>query len=89
VLQQWLAAVLNRYAFGTDDGGVIDAAKAAYCSATNKSDLQPYIGLLGDYNSSGETVPLPFESPSATPQLSRLQANIVTWDKPTVPYQQT
>ena len=78
VLQQYLAAVLNLKAFGTSDGGVINAARVGYCS--NDADVvKQSIGPLGNYNTFGDSVPID-KVVGATPQDSRSQANIPYWD---------
>ena len=80
LLQQLLAALLNKYGLETDDGGVIDAAKDAYCTGS-VSDIRANIGPLGDFNESGDDVPIDFPNQAATPRESRFEANIEFWDE--------
>ncbi len=82
LLQQLLAAILNKYGLGANDGGLIDQAEAAYCGS-NQNLIQQYIGLLGNFNSSGDSVPLSFTVPNATPAISREEADLAFWNNPT------
>lgn len=82
LLQQLLAAELNRYGIGTNDGGLIAAGKAAFCGS-NQNTINQAKGNLDTWNNSGDNVPLSLTVPSATPALSKTQANIVFWNNPT------
>ena len=71
LIQQLLAAMLNRQAFGAVDGGVIAAGEAAYCRTVNPLDpafntvaevraaVLSAAGALATFNEGGESVPLP------------------------------
>lgn len=83
LLQQLLAALLNHYGLGASDGGLIDAAEAAYCG-TNQGAIQNYIGLLGNFNQSGDTISGVI-APNATPKASKDFANIPYWNTPKNP----
>lgn len=82
MLQQLLAAMLNKWGLNTSDSGLIDQAQAAYCG-TNQNAIQQKIGQLGTFNESGDSVPLGFSVPNATPKASKDQANIVFWNNTT------
>ncbi len=58
LVQQYLAAVLNRQAFGTDDGGKIAAAQAA-CASGVTANIQAATANLDAYNKGGSAYPLP------------------------------
>jgi hypothetical protein len=78
-LQQYLAAVLNVHTFGTPiQGTTLATARAAYCGTDLKA-IQVQQGLLGTYNSSGDNQTFTPGS-SATPNESRLEADIDFWD---------
>jgi hypothetical protein len=77
MLQQYLAAVLNVYKFGTP-GVDLAAARTAYCG-TDISAIKAQIGILGAYNESGDSVAFT-PGVSATPKLSREQANLAFWN---------
>lgn len=79
LLQQLLAALLNKYGLGAADSGLIAAAKAAYCG-TNINAIKNAASALGSFNQSGDTIPLGFSVPSATPQTSKSQADIPFWN---------
>lgn len=79
LVQQLLAAILNRQAFGTDDGGKISAGIAAYCGV-NQAAILGAAGALGAYNQSGDSVPLGFAPRSATPQAAQGLALRSFWD---------
>jgi hypothetical protein len=79
LLQQLLAALLNKYGLGTDDGGKIASAMTAYCG-TDGTAIKNATGQLGTFNQSGDSVPLGFSTPSATPKDSKSQADIAFWD---------
>ncbi len=82
LLQQLLAAELNRYGLGTNDGGLIAAAKTAYCG-TNLNAIKTSTGALDSFNQSGDAVPTGFSVPSATPKVSKTQADIPFWNNTT------
>ena len=77
MLQQYLAAVLNVYQFGTP-GVDLAAARAAYCG-TDVNAIRAQTGILGAYNESGDSVAFT-PGVAASPQVSRLQAYISWWD---------
>ncbi len=79
LLQQLLAAELNRYGLGTNDGGLIAAARTAYCG-TNLNAIKTSTGALDTFNQSGDSVPTGFTVPAATPKESKLEANIPFWN---------
>ena len=79
LIQQLLAAMLNKAAFGTDDGGEIAAGKVAYC-ANNRNNMLTAAGDLGAYNESGDLVPSPILTGSADPQTAQTTANETLWD---------
>jgi hypothetical protein len=80
MLQQYLAAVLNVHAFGygnTKDA-MLNGARSAYCG-NNANDIKAQIGILGSFNTSGDTIAFT-PGASATAPLSRAQADIPYWD---------
>ena len=79
LVQQYLAAILNKAAFGTDDGGVIALAQAA-CTTNNKSTILTAAGNLGNYNQSGDSIPSPFPTGSADPQGAQAVADKPFWN---------
>ena len=81
LVQQLLAAMLNKQAFGAPDGGLIAAGVAAYCTGPTASILSS-AGALEQYNTSGETVPFPsgFNPGSAAPKTAQANANKAFWD---------
>ncbi|MGH9909412.1 MAG: hypothetical protein ACRD32_02100, partial [Nitrososphaerales archaeon] len=81
LLQQLLAAMLNSEAFGTDDDGAIAAGKLAF-AGTNKTAIRDAAGVLGAYNTSGDTEPFPddFQNGKATPKISKALANRAFWN---------
>ena len=79
LLQQILAALLNKYGLGTGDGGLIDSAQAAYCG-TNKSAITAATSSLSAFNQSGDSVALGYPVPGATPKESKTQADIPFWN---------
>jgi hypothetical protein len=78
MLQQYLAAVLNYYEFGSGTPGLLSTARTAYCG-TDMSAIQAQIGILGTFNSSGDSG-LFTPGVSATTQESKQEANIAFWD---------
>ncbi len=81
MLQQYLAAVLNVYYFGSGSVAMLDAARTAYC-ATDINAIKAQVGILGSFNTSGDSI-LFTPGVSATAQASKSQANIPFWDNPT------
>jgi hypothetical protein len=85
-IQQYLAAVLNAYAFGTQFtsiyGGFLQF-RTDYCG-TNANNISRWIGVLGTFNSKGDSA-LFTPGASATSQDSKNQADIDGWDHPTNP----
>jgi hypothetical protein len=79
LIQQLLAAMLNKEAFGTDDSGAIAAGKAAFCT-NNRSSILAATGALGAYNQSGDSVPSPVPTGSANPQAAQAIAYKPAWD---------
>jgi hypothetical protein len=77
MLQQYLAAVLNVYQFGTP-GVNLAAARTAYCG-NDVNAIRAQTSILGAYNESGDSVAFT-PGVAASPQLSRLQANLSWWD---------
>ena len=82
LLQQLLAALLNKYGLGSDDGGAIATAETRFCG-NSTNDIKASIGALGSFNSSGDTVPTGFPSQAADPKEAKDEANIPFWDDPT------
>jgi hypothetical protein len=83
VLQQLLAALENKYGLGTADGGLIASAKAAYCnpdSPANTKLIKSFIGQLGAFNQSGDTIALGYPQPVAKPQAAQNMADKAFWD---------
>jgi hypothetical protein len=82
MLQQYLAAVLNVHAFdyGTAKDAMLSAARTAYCG-DSVSDIKGQIGILGSFNTSGDTIAFT-PGASATAPKSKLQADIPYWDSP-------
>ena len=78
LLQQYLAAVLNVHAFGSGSPTLLSNARAAYCG-TDISVIKAQIGVLGAFNSSGDSQAFT-PGASATAQLSKEQADIGFWD---------
>lgn len=78
MLQQYLAAVLNVHAFGSGSEAMLATARTVYCG-TNVSDIKSQIGVLGSFNSSGDSLAFT-PGASATAQRSREQADIDFWD---------
>jgi hypothetical protein len=83
MMQQYLAAVLNYHMFGSIGEPILLAARNAYCG-TNASLIQQQIGILGTLNQAGDSLGTT-PGGSATAQLSKAQADIDAWDKPTYP----
>src|SRR5206468_12555396 len=54
MLQQYFAAVLNFANFSSGTESMLAAARTAYCG-TNASAIQDQIGILGVFNSSGDS----------------------------------
>ena len=78
-LQQYLAAVLNVHAFGTVIPGTsLATARAAYCG-TDTDAIHTQQTLLATYNESGDSG-IFTPGASATPNESRLEADIAFWD---------
>lgn len=65
-------------------GFTLADARAAYCG-TNANAISNFIGLLGNFNTSGDNVAWD-PGISATAQASKSQANIPAWDNPTNPH---
>lgn len=84
LLQQLEAALLNRYGLGTADGGIIDTAENVYCTGT-AAQIIGQVGILGNFNQSGDTIPLGTSVPNATPKTSKDQSNIPFWNNPKNP----
>jgi hypothetical protein len=79
LLQQYFAAVLNVHAFGTAIIGTdLATARAAYCG-TDTGAIKTQLGLLGTYNSMGDTVNFT-PGVQATTQESKSEADIPFWD---------
>ena len=82
LLQQLLAAMLNRAYFGTSESisDSIDSANAALCT-TNVGAINSAQSAMGAYNSSGDSSPMPSaDSAPADPSGSQSQANKTFWD---------
>jgi hypothetical protein len=79
--QQLLAAMLNKAAFGTDDGGLITQGKTAF-AGTNIAAIQSAQSSLTAFNEGGDSVSLPsgFSQGSADPQAAKNIANKVFWN---------
>jgi hypothetical protein len=82
LLQQLLAALLNKYGLGSDDGGIIETAETRFCG-NSINDIKASIGALGSFNSSGDTVPTGFPAQAADPKDAKIWADIPFWDDPT------
>lgn len=83
LLQQYLAAVLNVHMFGSGSEQMLVDARTAYCGSDQKA-IQTETGLLDTFNSQGDnlgTTP----GGSATPSVSKSQADIDAWDVPLNP----
>ena len=79
MLQQYLAAVLNFHMWGSPvPGGGLGAARTAYCG-TNVTAIKSWIGILGSYNTSGDSLDFT-PGASATVAASKSQANLGFWD---------
>jgi hypothetical protein len=78
MLQQYLAAVLNVHAFGSGSSTLLSNARVAYCG-TDVTAIKNQIGILGDFNNSGDDLPFT-PGASATPKASRELADIAFWD---------
>jgi hypothetical protein len=83
MVQQYLAAVLNVHLFGSGSEALLSTARAAYCG-NNASAIQTQIGVLGNFNQSGDSQVFT-PGVSATTQLSKAQADIDAWDQPQYP----
>lgn len=81
MLQQYLAAVLNFYEFGSGSPTLFSTARTAYC-ATNVGAIKTQTGILGAFNESGDSGVFTPGS-SATPSLSKTQADILFWNTTT------
>ena len=81
LLQQLLAAMLNKQAFGTDDHGLIAAGKAAF-SGTDSSVMLSAASSLDSFNNSGDTQPLPagIIQGKADPKTSQSNADKTFWN---------
>ena len=82
LVQQLQAAILNHDVFGAPDNGKIAQAKADYCG-TNATAITNDAGALGQFNQSGEVVPLDpsqFALTPAEPQKAQTTANKAYWD---------
>ncbi|HEV2198429.1 MAG TPA: hypothetical protein VGR73_01310 [Bryobacteraceae bacterium] len=87
MLQQYLAAILNFHMFGSPPPkpftGLVGSFAADYCG-NSESAIQADIGILGNFNQSGDN--LAFDpGQSATAQMSKGQADINAWDAPVAP----
>lgn len=78
MLQQYVAAVLNHYKFGAGSDAMLATARAAYC-ANNPTAIQNQVGILGSFNSSGDSG-IFTPGASATAKESRYEANIPFWN---------
>lgn len=81
LLQQLLAAMLNKAAFGTDDGGLIAAGRLAFCGGT-KAQILTLAGQLDAFNNSGDSSAIVGNPGKADPKGSKGTADIPTWDHP-------
>lgn len=77
-LQQYFAAVLNQYMFGSAPPMPLATARAAYCS-NNLSAINAATQAMAVFNTSGDSGQFT-PGMSATSQASRSQANIPFWD---------
>ncbi len=87
MVQQYLAAVLNKAAFDSNDGGAIAAAKAACTgsSSDSKNAILAAANALDAFNNGGDSEPFPPGTPSsasssADPQGAQAVANKSSWD---------
>jgi len=76
--QQLLAAMLNKQAFGTSDGGLIAQGKAAF-NGTERKDILNKAAALAAFNSGGDDYPIPSVG-AANPKLAQAMANKKFWD---------
>ena len=81
LVQQLTAAMLNRQAFGTDDGGLIAAGKVAF-AGTSRDAILTAAGALANFNEGGDSQPFPsgFIQGSASPKTSKDNANKSFWN---------
>ncbi len=83
MVQQYLAAALNKAAFGINDGGLLASARAA-CTSGNKASILNAAGLLGAFNQSGDNAPFPllFVPGSANSTAAQKAADKGFWNTP-------
>jgi hypothetical protein len=83
MVQQYLAAVLNNHMFGSGTSQMLADARTAYCGSDPKA-IQTQTGILDSFNSQGDNLGTTPQG-SATPGISKSQADIDAWDTPTHP----
>jgi len=83
LVQQYLAAALNKAAFGTSDGGLLAQARAD-CTAGNSGAILTDVGLLSNLNGSGDPTPFPssFINTAANSTAAQNAANKISWNTP-------
>ena len=79
--QQLIAAMLNKAAFATDDGGLVAQGKTAF-AGTNIAAIQSAQSALAAFNEGGDTQSLPsgFNQGSADPNAAKATANKAFWN---------
>jgi hypothetical protein len=79
LLQQLIAALLNKEAFGSDPGGTVLAdAKAAFCG-TSVPLIRSFTGTLAAFNQSGDSVAFT-PGVAANGKEAKNAANLTFWD---------
>lgn len=78
LVQQWIGALLNVQAFGTDDGGLLAAGQAA-CNTDNITAITNAAAALDTFNNSGDSLPISLVG-NATPQAAKNFADKAFWD---------
>ena len=81
LVQQLLAAMLNKQAFGTNDDGLIATGKAAF-AGTDRSAILSAAGALAAFNEGGDEEPLPegVDPGKANPKTAQKKADREFWD---------
>jgi len=81
LVQQYLAAVLNVQAFGTPDGGIVAAGKAAF-EGTDRNAMIEATAALAAFNEGGDEDLLPdwFDQRSADPKKAKRAADLAFWN---------
>jgi hypothetical protein len=85
LVQQYLAALLNHYAFGSSPSVSFASVRTTYCSADGNA-ITTMVGVLDQFNQSGDNLTFTPGS-NATSQVSQTEADIPGWDNPLHPHQ--